>query len=229
VAQESDLGREALAVFEIDARAPCCQVLVRHEAAYLDDVRLRYGAPRVQQSFREVAVVGGEQDAARRVIEAPYGIDPTWSVFQVVTYGKTPFRIGHRRDHPSGLMENQVDEILGEDAFSVDLDPIAARIRTHPQLGRHATVDPYAPGGDELLGVATRGYACASQHLLETDVSGLRSCRLRGGGGRPGYGHQPCGCSRSIPGCVFSPGSCRGFAVLCDPSRPANERRASFL
>ena len=73
--QELHLGRERLAVLELDAVPPQVDVLGLHLALDLEDVGLRHGTARVHETFGEIAVVGREEDAARREVEASDGVD----------------------------------------------------------------------------------------------------------------------------------------------------------
>jgi hypothetical protein len=186
--EEGHFRWERLAVFELDAGAPCIEVLLGHEAARLDNVRLGDRAPGMKKGFGKIAVIGRQQHATRGVVEAAHRVDSPRRVFQVIAHAETPFGIRHRRHDAPRLVKDQVDEILGDNSFAVDLNPVSPGISSYAKLGSQLAVDPHSPGGDELFGVAARGDPSPSEHLLEANVRGLGGTfrRRRAGGRIPG-------------------------------------------
>jgi hypothetical protein len=154
MAEEGKLRGNRFAVFELDSNTPCIEVLLGHEAAHFDDIGLGNRPPRVKEGFGEITVIGRKEDATRRIVEAPYRVDSTRHVFQVFAHTETPLWISHGRDNAARLVKDQVNEILGHDSLAIDFDPIAPWVRSHAELGSHLTVDPHAPGSNELFGVA---------------------------------------------------------------------------
>jgi hypothetical protein len=173
VTEEGDFRRERLAIFEVDPGTPRIEVLLGHEAARLDDVRLGDRAPGMKKGFGKVAIIGRQQHATRGVVEAAHRVDSPHCVLQVIAHAKTPFRIRHRRDDAPRLVKDQVDEILGHDSFAVDLNSVSPGVGSYAQLGSKLAIDPHSTGGDELFGVAARSDPSPSEHLLEANVRGL--------------------------------------------------------
>jgi hypothetical protein len=173
VTEEGHLRWERLAVFELDAGTPCVEVLLGHESARLNDIRLGDRAPGMKKGFGKVAVIGRQQHATRGVVEAAHRVDSSHCILQVIAHAKTPLRIRHRRDDAPRLVKDQVDEVLGYNSFAVDLNSVSPGVGSHAQLGSKLAIDPHSAGGDELFGVAAGSDPSPSEHLLEANVRGL--------------------------------------------------------
>ena len=74
---------------------------------------------------------------------------------QQIADGGTALRVGERRDHPDGLVQQDVDRWIGNPQQpTVNCDPVSSGVRLRPQ-GRHRqTVHLHAPRADHLLRLA---------------------------------------------------------------------------
>jgi hypothetical protein len=121
----------------------------------------------VEQGLGELAVVGGEENAAGGEIEPPDGVDPPLEAREELAHGRTPLGIAHRRHHTARLVEDDVDEHLGDDALAVHLDLVSPRVGLGAELADDMSVDADPARGDERLGGAARGDAAAREDLLD--------------------------------------------------------------
>jgi mannose-6-phosphate isomerase len=169
VPQELHLGRERLAVDELDAAPPAVYVAIFHQPLHLHHVRLRHGQTGVHQGHREIAVVGDEQGAARVEVEPPHRVDARRRhVAQEIVNGAPALGVAHGRDHPPGLVEDEIHGGLAHDALPVDLDASGSRVDLRPELGDDAAVDAHAPGSHQLLGGTAGRHPCMRQDLLQS-------------------------------------------------------------
>jgi hypothetical protein len=168
VADEARGRGERRAVVELDSLAPPIEVLRGHQPLDLHDVRLRDGAARVEQTICKRAVVRGEDHAARRKIEPADRVHSAAEPAEHLAHGGTAFRIAQRGDHVFRLVEDVVDEVLGDEALAIDLDLVLSWIGLRAELGHDPTVDPDSAGEDELFRGAARGDARACDDLLQS-------------------------------------------------------------
>ncbi len=166
VPKQFDLGRKRLAVIEHDAAPPTVQVIGLHFAEDLDDVGLRHRAARMGKSLGKVPVVRCEEHTTRVEIETPDWVDACRDVRQELAYRRPSLWVIHRRDDAPRLVKKDVDGRLRHDAAPVDLHLALAWIDFCPEFRYDVSIDPDAPGRDELLGSSTRRYARVGEHFL---------------------------------------------------------------
>ena len=140
-----------------------------HDALQLRDVGLRDGIARVKQTFRERAVVGGQQHAARVEIEAADRVHAPRQIAQEVTNARPALGIAHRRDDAARLVKEHVNRRLGGYPLTVHLDAADPRVDLRPEFRHHATIDANAARRDEPLGGAPRSDPCIGERLLQPD------------------------------------------------------------
>ncbi len=117
--------------------------------------------------MRERAVVREEKGAGRVDVQ-PTDRDDARIARDEVDDGAPALRIPRRRDHAGGLVEEDVGEALPCDFLSVHLDAIVCADDGVELAGR--AVDRDAAVLDELVGLAARGDASASEERVETHV-----------------------------------------------------------
>jgi hypothetical protein len=112
----------------------------------------------VSDALGEVAVVG-EQDQALGVgVEAADVEEPFRSVGHEVGQRTAPLRVRHRRDHPAGLVEGQVDvRAHGREPLAVDADDRRGGVHLGAEPGDHLAVDLHQPRQHQLLALAAAG------------------------------------------------------------------------
>jgi len=167
VADQPGAGGEGGAVVELDTLAPAIEVLVRHQALDLDHVCLGHGLLRVEQAVRERAVVRREQNAARGKVEAADRVHARPDAPEHLADGGATLGVAEGRDHVLGLVQHEVDEVVGHEPLAVDLDLVGARVGLGAQLGDDRTVHAHAPGEDEGFGGAARSEPRPCDQLLE--------------------------------------------------------------
>ena len=111
------------------------------------------------------ALIRARKNVVSTVIDTPDGHDARPDVLQVIGDGGPALGILQRADHAPRLVEHEVNERLGDDHPTIDLDA-CARTDLHAELALDAAVHPDSARSDELFGVTSGSHAGASQHLL---------------------------------------------------------------
>src|SRR5690606_39532849 len=111
-------------------------------------------------------IVRCEDHAARMKIEPPDREDPLRNLLEDILNRGAPLRISHRRDHPARLVHKIVDRLLRDDAPTVELDAIAARIDLNAELAHDDAIDAHPPRENQLFRLTPRGVPRLSDGLL---------------------------------------------------------------
>jgi hypothetical protein len=154
---------------KLDAGSEPVELLFAGLAAYLDKIGLRDVRGRSSQLLHQVAVIGEQQESLGVEIEAPDGEDALADIANEIHDGGAAFGIADRGHELPGLVEHDVDMLLGAlDAFAVDADIVGLKVGFRAERGYGFTVNGYTSASDELLCLATGSIACGGEDLLQT-------------------------------------------------------------
>ena len=160
----SDLGT----AIDHDAVAELVDRRVRGLAADFDEVGFLDAGGGAGEGVGEVAVVGHEEEAFARVVEAADG-EYALASFEEVGDGGAMFGVAGGSDVALRLVENVVAGALGAmEELAVDANVVAGGVRFGAEFGDGLAVDLDASGDDELFGLAARGDAGGGDDFLQT-------------------------------------------------------------
>lgn len=117
----------------------------------------------------EGAVVGEQEQAFAGVIEAADGIDALPEMAEELHDGGTAFGVGDGGDVAFGFVQQEIDEALRLERFSVDSDCVGGRVGFAAEFGDGFAVDSDAARGDELFGFAAGGKAGSGEDFLKAE------------------------------------------------------------
>jgi len=106
---------------------------------------------RVEHPRREVAVVGQQQGAARLVVETTDRIEPQGQVLENLRDSGSPLRVVKCGHDGAGLVHQDVDGALGDDALAIELDAVKVSVGAGTELGDDLAVDAHASGLDQAF------------------------------------------------------------------------------
>jgi len=169
VAQELNLGRLGLAVFEVHSATPGLQIFGPHDTLDFDHIGLGDRATRMQKDIRELTIVGREQDPTRVEVEPADGEHPHMHPREKLSHARPAFRIVHGRDHTAWLVKSDVRRLLPDDPCPVDLDATIPCLNFRSHLRDDASVHTDATGRDELFGRPPGRHTGSREDLLQSN------------------------------------------------------------
>src|SRR5690606_33757052 len=146
--------RAGLLSVNVDTLRPALQVLFIDRATDLGHVDLLSSASSVLNRLREVAIIGEQERTAGVEIQPPYGNNPDSDFPENIERGRTPLRIRHSGQHPSGLVEDTVTERLRLEPPPVEFDHASSGIRFGAQLGNDFSIHPNTTARNQCLRLA---------------------------------------------------------------------------
>ena len=168
----SDLGT----AIDHDAVAELVDRRERGFTADFDEVGFLDAGGGAGEGVGEVAVVGHEEEAFARVVEAANGKDALAS-FEEVGDGGAVFGVAGGGDVALRFVENVVARTLGAmEELAVDANVVAGGVGFGAEFGDGLAVDLDAAAGDQLFGLAARGDAGGGNDFLQA----LRRCFVFG-------------------------------------------------
>ena len=152
---ERNAGAELLFLFG-------CELAFR-----FDQVSLRHVAARGGDGVGELTVVGKQNETFAVIIEPAHGIDAAFHAVQEIENRGRALRVAGGADHAVGLVERDVDKVLGlADQLAVDLDVVALRVGFGTEFDDGLAIDGDAAFEDERFGLAAGGDARGGEDFL---------------------------------------------------------------
>jgi hypothetical protein len=162
------LGGERLRpVVELDAVAQPLEVLGGQLAVHLDVIRLGHVAGRREETRRELAVVGEQQDAFRVEVEAPHRLHRHGEVRQIVHHRRPTAIVRDGGDAGLRLVEQDVERVERDDGLAIEVHLIDVGVDLGAQDGDDVAVDGDASCCDQILGFASGGNARSREVALQ--------------------------------------------------------------
>jgi hypothetical protein len=146
-----DLRGKRDSVFKHHAIPPLRDVIGRHVPLHLHEVSLGDMVTRVEHPRREVAVVGQQQGTTRLVVETTDRVDAQGQVLENLRNGGPPLRVVECGHDGAGLVHQDVDGALGDDALAVEFDAVKVSVGAGTELGDDFSVDAHASGLDQAF------------------------------------------------------------------------------
>src|SRR5215467_7974532 len=139
-------------------------------AGHVRQVGLGHAVPGMRQPVREIAVVGEQHQAFGLIVQPAHVVQPFLPVAEEVADRPPAPVVRHRGEHPGGLVERQVHQVLaGWDAQAIHPDDLVVRIDPGAVAADGLAVDLDPPFGDQLLAVPAAAQARGGHHLLQPD------------------------------------------------------------
>jgi hypothetical protein len=131
-----------------------------------DEIGLADAVARVGEPVGEFPVVGDDDQALARSVEAAHGKHPFFRGNQVDD-AQPAAGIVVGGDDAGGLVDGKVQALGTAERLAIDADFVLERIDAGAQLGDHLAIDLDAPLADQLVAIAPAADASSRQHLLE--------------------------------------------------------------
>ena len=151
------------------------EVVERQHSFHLHVIGLLDMFPVPEQFGGEIAIVGEQDDAGRRVLEIADRIDARGKAAQGISQRLAAFWIGHRSDDFGRFVKRQVNQLLGRgDDFPGGFDTVGCEVGFRAELGHHAPVHTHLPARNELLSVAPGSNSRPRNNLLQSFLHFVR-------------------------------------------------------
>jgi hypothetical protein len=130
----------------------------------------------------QVAVVGEQQEAFTRLIEAADGVDPLGDLRDQIDGPRPAGGIEVGTQVTAGLMDQPVNQALQSDRLAVYADALFARIDLRAELAHNPPIDGDTAGTDERFALPARANTGMGQEFVETfhESDYIASSRLEG-------------------------------------------------
>ena len=129
----------------------------------------------MHEPHRKIAIIGEQQDSARRVVETTNRNETPRHTFDERGDGNSPFRIVSGTNGAARFVQEHVHEGLGDDSLAVQLDLLTPQICLRSKFGNDLAVDANTPGYNELFCLTPSRNAGACQDFLQSVSHGGRS------------------------------------------------------
>jgi len=165
---------------DVDATAEASEGFFVGTATDLDEIFFGDVGAGFGEFLGEGAVVGEEEKAFARVVEAPDGIDTFRERAEELHDGGAAFGVADGGDVAFGFVEHEIEKALGGfDGFAVDGDGVGFGIGFGAEFGDDLAVEGDAAGRDDFFGFAAGGHASGGKDFLEALLHGRRYFTMR--------------------------------------------------
>jgi hypothetical protein len=165
--QDLDRAHGRLSLGEPDPTLELLERLLANASANRDAVRLRDVVAGMREPFRELAVVGEDEEALGVLVEPTDREEPPGPPRREVDRAWPPLVVTRRTDDPARLIEQEIRKTGELHGNAIDLHSLAPDVDLRTKLCHGPPVDRDASFRDELLAVAARAHAGVSQELVK--------------------------------------------------------------